>query len=163
MRAILLVLALLLGGCEKLKNTPVALQDTPLPGHWYGERSTDPGESGGGPLQERLLHERLYMHVREDGHAAYAFMSCLREQGHPVAEKKLTLAPMPVIRLTTRKMVLQGFPLTPKFELTLGAWPDEGAGVFEVDGVPLRAISAATAPDVEQWHCNSGADSSRNY
>ncbi len=137
----------LLGGCEKLKNTPVDVSDTPLRGYWVGEQHTD-----GASVQN---HDRLFIHLRDDGYAAYVFLSCESRDGQ-VYQKKLDLGYMPVVRLTTTKMVVQSLPLTPKFEFTLGDWPDESSAVWVVDNVPLNPVAAADVPDTKTWQCASG-------
>lgn len=129
-----------LTACDKLKNTPVAVGGTPLPGYWLGEQ------------RDAAFHDRLFLHVSDAGHVRYVFLSCDHRDGMN-SEKRLDLHDMPVIRLTTKKMVLQMFPLTPKFELTLGAWPDENGDVWVVDEMPLRRIDADAVPVVEAWGC----------
>lgn len=144
MRMLWLCGLLLLTGCEKMKVTPVPVADTPLPGHWFGERQ----QSLGGTVQ---AHDRLYLHVTADGYVDFHFLGCESGAGN-VQEKRLDLYAMPIKRLTTVKMVLQTFPLTPKYELTLGVWPDQGAGVWEVDGLALRNADQAVPP-FAQWRC----------
>ena len=131
-------------GCEKMKNTPVDVMDTPLRGYWLGEQFSDNNGT--------QINDRLYLHVRDDGYAAYAFLSC-ENRDSQVYQKKLELGYMPVIRLTTTKMVVQTFSLTPKFEFTLGEWPDESSQVWVVDNVPLNPITESEVPDTAQWQC----------
>ena len=133
MRVILLLgslLLVLLAGCEKLKNSPVDVSHTPLVGRWYGEQISELGDA--------RIHDQLYLQLKADGYVDYHYLSCEFMPGQLVQEKRLDLLHMPVIRLNTVKMVVQNYPLTPKFELTLGAWPDENAGQWVVDNIALQ-------------------------
>lgn len=133
-------------GCEKLKNTPVDVSQTPLIGYWFGEQRAD--------VNGVQTHDRLFLHVRDDGYATYTFLACEKSADGRSSSKQLALPYMPVIRLTSVKMVVQTFPLLPKFEFTLGKWPDQNEGVWVVDGIPLRGISERERPDTEQWRCS---------
>ena len=135
-----------LAGCDQWKVTPVSVQDTPLVGHWYGEREQRLGSV--------RAHDRLYVQVMESGLVEFHFIGC-EYHSAGVQEKHLDLQQIPIKRLTTVKMVLQSYPLTPKFELTLGAWPDQNAGVWEVDEIGLQLTEAAKLPDYSAWHCDS--------
>lgn len=148
MRHLILILLLaVLSGCDGMKNSPVSLQDTPLPGRWYGERQQQ--------LNGVIAQDRLYMEVSEAGYVSYHFLGCENRTNGPVKEKRLSLHQMPVKRITTVKMVLQSYPLTPKFELSLGAWPDTNEGVWVVDQISLNPADAETPPDPEQWRCEA--------
>lgn len=136
-----------LTGCEEMKNAPVSLEGTPLPGQWYGERQQQMGKV--------LAHDRLYMQVSEEGYVSYFYLACESGATGPVKQKRLSLNHVPVKRITTVKMVLQTYPLTPKFELSLGAWPDMNEGTWVVDEIPLRQIKAGDRPDPEQWQCEN--------
>lgn len=144
-RRFLLLLLLALSGCEEWKITPVALEGTPLVGSWYGEREdiTD----------DRQIRDRLFIQVRASGEVDYHFLGCQSGEGATKAEKRLNLQQMPIKRLTTMKMVLQRYPLTPSFELTLGAWPDQGAGVWVVDGIALLPVEGEVLPEPGRWEC----------
>ena len=146
-RLLALMAALALtGGCEKLKNTPVDVSQTPLIGYWFGEQRAD--------VNGVQTHDRLFLHVRDDGHAAYTFVTCENSADGRNSAKRLALDYMPVIRLTSVKMVVQTFPLTPKFEFTLGQWPDQNEGEWVVDGIPLHVISERERPDTKEWRCD---------
>ena len=143
---LLMMTMVALAGCDKLKVTPVSLQDTPLPGNWFGERQQQLGDV--------TTHDRLFLRVTESGYVDYHFLAC--ESGaQQTQEKSMHLREIPIKRLTTVKMVLQAYPLTPKFELTLGLWPDQNAGVWEVDGVALHPVDDNNLPDPSQWRCAS--------
>lgn len=143
----LLVLLPWLGGCEKMKNTPVSVVNTPLVGDWYGEQRSQGGDS--------FAHDQLLVRLQDDGYVSYHFLSCEFGLGQPLQEKRLDLKQMPITRLNTVKMVLQSYPLTPKFELTLGTWPDESEGVWQVDNIDLRRVDSTELPAPEQWSCDS--------
>lgn len=146
-RLVALVAAFFLtAGCEKLKNTPVDVSETPLIGYWFGEQRAE--------VNGVQTHDRLFLHVRDDGYATYTFLACEKFADGRSSSKQLALPYMPVIRLTSVKMVVQTFPLLPKFEFTLGKWPDQNEGVWVVDGIPLHGISESERPDTEQWRCS---------
>lgn len=148
---ILLPMLLVLSGCDALKNTPVSLAGTPLPGTWYGERQGTLGENV-------TLHDRLLMQVSEEGYVSYFFLAC--ESGHADGKtrvKRFNLHNMPIKRLTTVKMVLQTYPLTPKFQLSLGAWPDANNGKWVVDEIELQPVDAQV-PDPGLWECQGVAE-----
>lgn len=135
-----------LSACDRFVVTPVDISGQPIIGHWYFGESVQEGD--------HQFFQRLYMHVRNDGFVLYANVLCRQVISSGVrSNSKLILDYLPIKRVTVKKMVLQKFPLTPKFDLSLGAWPDQGAGVFEVDNLPLRPISASDAPDYKSWDC----------
>ncbi len=150
----LLILLIALAGCDNFAVTPADISGQPIIGHWYLDDTTREGDDE--------FHQRLYLHVREDGRVAYANLLC-RQMGSGGASNhsELILEYMAIKRITTKKMVLQQYPLTPKFQLSLGQWPDQepesadesADPVFEVDNVPLRPISAGDAPDYQNWRC----------
>ena len=132
----------LVSGCEKFRNKPVDMHNSPLVGHWFGERQ----------LQQRGhdIWDRLYISISSDGEMGYHYLSCERGDNHFKSEKNLNLEHMPIIKLKQDELVIQTYPLTPKFDLTLGDWPDKNDGVFVVDGLNLKT----TAPvDWANWHC----------
>lgn len=135
----------LLAGCEQLKNTPVAMDGSPLVGSWYGETT--------GQSTDVRLRDRLLIQVSTQGYVNYHYLGCELQAGQPVREKRLDLLELPITRLNTVKMELQSFPLTPKFQLTLGSWPDQADGVWTVDSVALRAIEPDQAPLPATWDC----------
>ncbi len=137
---------LLLAGCEKMKNSPVEVVQTPLVGSWYGEQLQEVGDG--------RVHDQLFIQVKPDGYVDYHFLSCELIPGRPLQEKRLDLQHMPVIRLNTVKMVLQNYPLTPKFELTLGPWPDENGGQWVVDDIALRAAEPEQMRQVTEGSCS---------
>lgn len=148
MRNKLLVVAVLmplLGGCDKLKTTPVDLKDSPLVGAWFAEASVQSPEG--------VQKDRLLVQVTPSGYVSYHYLGCDQQLGSPLREKRLNLQNMPIKRLTTVKMVLQNYPLTPKYELTIGTWPDKADGVFTLDGIPLRPIDSAEVPPPALWDC----------
>lgn len=148
MRNKLLVVAVLmplLGGCDKLKTTPVDLQDSPLVGTWFAEASVQSPEG--------VQKDRLLVQVTPSGYVSYHYLGCDQQLGSPLREKRLSLQGMPIKRLTTVKMVLQNYPLTPKYELTIGSWPDKTDGVFTLDGIPLHPIDSAEVPPPALWDC----------
>lgn len=142
---VLLLLLSVLAGCEEWKITPVSLEGTPLVGNWYGERQEMAGD--------RTIHDRLFVQVRESGEVDYHFLGCERGGGSTKTEKRLNLQQMLIKRLTTVKMVLQRYPLTPSFELTLGAWPDQAEGAWVVDGIALLPVEGAVLPEPDSWQC----------
>lgn len=139
------ILIPLLAGCDNLKTTPVDLQDSPLVGTWFTEGSV---QSSDGVQKDRLL-----LQIAANGYVSYHYLGCDQQLGAPLREKRLNLLDMPIKRLTTVKMVLQNYPLTPKYELTIGGWPDQNAGVLTVDGMPLRQFDAAAVPPPALWDC----------
>ena len=141
-----LAMVLALAGCDNLKNKPVSVETTPLPGIWYGEQRGENGYS--------VAHDRLLLQVSTDGYVSYHYLSCEFGVGQPVKEKRLDLQHMPITRLNAVKMVLQTFPLTPKFELTLGRWPDENGGLWVVDNIELQKLDTPTLPDTQNWDCS---------
>lgn len=148
---VLLPVLQMLAGCDELKITPVPLEGTALPGNWYGERETQLGNI--------VAYDRLFMQVSEEGYVSYFYLAC--ESGHEdgrVRMKRFNLHNVPIKRLTTVKMVLQSYPLTPKFEISLGAWPDTNEGVWVVDDIelqPVEARSPLTMPDPGLWECQA--------
>lgn len=144
---LLMGLGLFVSGCDQWAVTPADIAGQPIIGHWYMEEKTREGEE--------LFFQRLYMHVREDGRVVYANLLC-RALGSSGANShsELILDYMAIKRISTQKMVLQQYPLTPKFELRLGQWPDQGDGVFEVDNLKLHRIPPQQAPDYHNWSCN---------
>ena len=147
MRMLLVLLLVLpvLGGCEKMKNSPVSVANTPLIGDWYGERQLQD--------HEVTATDRLLVQVQADGYVSYHFLSCESGGVSPEREKRLDLKQMPITRLNTVKMVLQSYPLTPKFELTLGAWPDQDNGIWQVDEIPLKKVDSSQLPQPAEWAC----------
>lgn len=146
------LLVLILSGCDQFAVTPADISGQPIIGHWYfSEVSREGGDE---------FNQRLYVHVREDGRVLYANLLC-RKMGDSgfTNHSTLTLDYMAIKRISTKKMVLQQYPLTPKFELQLGHWPDQGESdnpgdvTFEVDKLPLHRIEAAAAPDFHNWEC----------
>lgn len=134
-----------LSGCDQLKTTPVDLQDSPLVGTWFAE--------AGVQSPEGVQKDRLLVHVTASGYVSYHYLGCDQQLGSPLREKRLNLLDMPIKRLTTVKMVLQNYPLTPKYELTIGGWPDKNDGVFTLDGIPLSPIESAEVPPPALWDC----------
>lgn len=134
-----------LSGCDQLKTTPVDLQDSPLVGTWFAE--------AGVQSPEGVQKDRLLVHVTATGYVSYHYLGCDQQLGSPLREKRLNLLDMPIKRLTTVKMVLQNYPLTPKYELTIGGWPDKNDGVFTLDGIPLSPIESAEVPPPALWDC----------
>lgn len=147
MRRKLLVFAMLvlLGGCDKLKTMPVDLQDSPLVGTWYAEDSAQASEG--------IRTDRLLVQIAASGYVRYHYLGCDQRVGLPLQEKRLDLLDMPIKRLTTVKMVLQNYPLTPKYELTIGSWPDKNNGVFTLDGLSLRRVEPADVLPPALWDC----------
>ena len=137
------LLVLCIAGCDGLQIEPVDVAGQPIIGHWYYEGIEREA------LEQRSI--RAYLHVRRDGFAAYAYQAC--RSGEIASHSQLILDYLPIKRLNSKKMVLQKYPLTPSFQLTLGQWPDQGDGRFMVDEVPLQAIVATDVPDYRQWDC----------
>ena len=149
-RLALLLLPVVLGsaltGCDQWAVTPADISGQPIIGHWYFEEATSEGDD--------QFYQRLYMHVREDGRVVYANLLCRTMGTSGVTNhSELILDYMAIKRISTKKMVLQQYPLTPKFELRLGQWPDQGHGVFEVDNLKLLPIEEPQAPDYHNWSC----------
>ena len=144
-----LVLLLLVGigmsGCDQWAVTPADISGQPIIGHWYMEEVTHEGED--------RFKQRLYLHVREDGRVVYANLLCRTLASGATNHSELILDYMAIKRISTNKMVLQQYPLTPKFELRLGQWPDQGDGLFEVDNLKLHPIEEQQAPDYQNWSC----------
>lgn len=140
------VLAGSLSGCDWFSVTAADVSGQPIVGHWIYDESVQEGDD--------RFYQRLYLHVREDGYVLYANKLC---RTNPVSQSNsnsyLLLDYFPIKRITVKKMVLQKFPLTPKFELKLGEWPDQGRSVFEVDDLPLQAITSEQIPDYKSWEC----------
>ncbi len=144
--SVLLLGLMLLVACDSVEVTPVDIAGQPIIGHWYFSESVE--ENG------MHFYQRLYLHVREDGFVLYANVLCKQSLSSGVrSESRLILDYLPVKQINVKKLVLQKYPLTPKFEILLGQWPDQGSGVFEVDNMPLRPIAAAEKPDVHSWEC----------
>ena len=73
-----------LTGCEEMKNAPVSLEGTPLPGQWYGERQQQMGKV--------LAHDRLYMQGSEEGYVSYVYLACEAGATGPVKQKPVLQA-----------------------------------------------------------------------
>ena len=145
--SLLTVAMVLAAGCGPFKVDPVSLQGQPIVGFWFYEGRETDGDH---------FYQRLFMHVKADGHVLYANLLCRFDaQGQLLSESRLNLNYMSVKRISTKRMVLQNYPLTPKFQLLLSAWPDQGSGVFEVDKLPLKPISSEQQPNFESWQCAS--------
>lgn len=142
---LLLVSGFVITGCDKWAVTPADISGQPIIGHWYLEETTQEGKD--------QFNQRLYMHVREDGRVVYANLLCRTMASGATNHSELILDYMAIKRISTKKMVLQQYPLTPKFELRLGQWPDQGTGLFEVDNLMLHPIEAQQAPDYHNWDC----------
>ena len=143
----LLAIMWLLAGCDQWAVTPEDISGQPIIGHWYYAERVREGDTA--------FFQRLYLHVRGDGRVLYANLLCRTAlDGGIDSHSRLVLEYMPIKRISVKTMVLQQFPLTPKFQLKLGAWTDQGDGVFEVDGLPLEPITAEAAPDYSAWDCD---------
>lgn len=143
---LLLNAVFILAGCDQLKVTPVNIDGEPIVGHWYIEKRDQ--------LEDEQFYQRLYMHIKADGYVLYANLLCrFNGEAKLQSESRLNLNYMAIKRINTKKIVLQSYPLTPKFELKLGSWPDQNGGILEVDNLPLSSIAADQAPDFEQWQC----------
>lgn len=141
---LLMLLVLGSSGCG-FEVEPVPLRGQPIVGHWYYEGKQTDGD---------VFYQRLYLHVREDGRVLYANLLCrFDDKGNLLNESRLNLNHMAVKRITSKKLVLQGQMLTPKYQLSLGQWPDQGPGVFEVDKLPLRTIPVKDKPEFDKWQC----------
>lgn len=137
----------LLSACDGWKVKPVEVSGQPVVGHWYQEI-----------LQEGLAgpeYRRLYLQIREDGYARYHHQLCEYNGDHEVMiERKLELDYTPIKRLSEKKMLMQNYPLTPKFELTLGQWPDRNEQKqFEVDALKLDRLRENELPSLVNWTC----------
>ena len=144
-RIILLCCCLGLSACDQLKVSPVSLEGEPIVGHWFVEQRDQIGSE--------MFFQRLYLHIRADGYVRYVNLLCRSDENQLRNESRLNLDYTPVKRITVKKMVLQRFPLTPKFILSLGQWPDENNGIFEVDKLPLAQIESNQLPDFDAWQC----------
>jgi hypothetical protein len=142
----LVFLAVFLVGCGQFKVDPVNLDGQPIIGHWYIEQNVQEGDDH--------FYQRLYLHVRADGHVLYANLLCRSNEAQGSAnESRLVLEYLPIKRISTKKMVLQSYPLTPKFEIKLGLWPDDVRAAFEVDNLTLSKVVESTLPDYKSWIC----------
>jgi len=141
-----LVLVTLLAACEGVEVTPADISGQPIVGHWYLSESVQEGDN--------LFVQRVYMHVREDGYVLYANLLCRQIMSSGARNhSRLILEYFPIKRINVKKMVLQKYPLTPKYEISLGMWPDQGEGVFEVDSLPLGSIGEDQVPEYRSWEC----------
>jgi len=140
-------------GCEKLKVTPVDVSGQPIVGHWYFEGAQQLQQQP--PQQPDIqTQQRVYLHVREDGHVLYANLICRVDVANGARNhSEMILEYPPIKRLSAKKMLLQEYPLTPQFELTIARWPTQDDDHFLVDEVLLARINADAAPDYTQWQC----------
>ena len=143
------VMAGLLGGCdglERFKVTPVDLTGQPLVGDWMGQAQLQQGRM--------TVVQRLYARIEARGVVTYVSLSCAFDSDSERSEAShLSLESVTVKRVTTQKMVLQNYPLTPQFELSIDSLPDASGQGFVLDQVPLSPISSADKPSPEGWQC----------
>ncbi|MGB3620658.1 MAG: hypothetical protein WBA20_04870 [Ketobacter sp.] len=155
---------LMTNGCEKLRVEPVKVSGEAIVGHWYAEQNHS----------DDSIHarRRVYLQIRDDGFVRYYNLLCETDQQSQMTRRRsLELDYTPLKRLNHKKMLLQRYPLTPQFELTIGQWPDgsrigpsvavnaEGlddttsGDQFEVDNVLLQRIQESEIPAFQQWQC----------
>ncbi len=132
-------------GCEKLKVTPVDVRGQAIVGYWFGQRA----ESD----QQYRFEHRLYLHVREDGFVRYVNLLCSYGVDGDLQQRRLNLDYLPIKTLSAEKMVVQSYPLTPKFEFTLSHWPSEQSDYFEVDTVRLKKFTSQEVSNPNKWQC----------
>ena len=145
---LVLVVSLSLAACEKLKVEPVAVRGEAIVGHWYAQQSSQENEF--------LVLRHVHLQVREDGYARYYSLFCETNQQSLVTNSRsLELDYTPIKRLNQTKMLLQRYPLTPQFELTIGHWPDAEDDRFEVDQVQLERVNESEVPEFQAWNCDS--------
>lgn len=146
---------LLSAGCDQLKVTPVAMQESPLAGRWFGEMRED--------LGHEQVWRRLFVHVQAEGYTYYHSLICRFPNdalGAP-SVSELIIEPTPIKRVSQKRLVLQSYPLTPKFQLTIGGWPADNAGRWILDEMALNRVAAAAAPQDRAWVCEHGTNENR--
>ena len=149
-RSALCTLLLFLCGCEKLRVEPVSVQGQPIVGHWYAQQSSE--DDG------ILVQRHVYLQVREDGYARYFSLLCETNlQTQSTSSRNLQLDYTPIKRLNHKKMLLQRYPLTPQFELTIEHWPEGRDDQFEVDEIQLQWLSDTEVPEFSAWSCDEAA------
>lgn len=138
------VVLALLSGCA-LKNNPVPLGDSELVGYWFHEgiEAVDGGQ----------LHTRMAVDIKMSGYISYHFISCFSKGKSKSQSKMLDLGDVPIIRVTTKKIKAQTFPLTPKWEFQIGMWPREenGKWLMELDKRELTKLKNSV--DTSRWVC----------
>lgn len=131
-------------GCA-FKNNPIPLGDSELVGHW----SHDSEQT----LEGGVLLTRMTLDITQEGYISYHFLSCFTSDEGADKSKLLHLLSMPIIRVTTKKIKAQTFPLTPKWEFKINDWPQQrnDQWVMTVDNIELNKVAEEVATD--GWKC----------
>ncbi len=142
----LMCLALVISvvGCDQFKITPVDVTNQAIVGYWYGEKQVNE--------QGWQVWQRAYLHVREDGYAYYHNLLCRQYiDGTGTNSSELKLDYMPIKDLTPTTILLQKYPMTPKFQLTIGRWPNSEDQALQLDEFLLERKTASMETNV--WRC----------
>lgn len=139
-----------ISGCEKLRVEPVSVKGESIVGHWFAEQNSNE--------DKLMVRRKVYLQVREDGYARYYSLLCEKNLDTQLSSSRsLELDFTPIKRLNRKKILLQRYPLTPQFELTIGHWPVEDSNLFEVDQIQLHPIPETNVPDLQDWGCEGEA------
>lgn len=133
----------LLVGCDLFKVTPVDLSNYAILGQWYGEQQLDEGNT----------RQQVYLKIQPDGLVTYYHLICRHlEDAQRAVISDLRIVDFPVKRLSPTAMVLQKYPFSPQFRLTLAQWPSAEVDRFQVDEVVLSRWDQSSIDD--QWGCD---------
>ncbi|OUS26852.1 hypothetical protein A9Q99_16685 [Gammaproteobacteria bacterium 45_16_T64] len=140
------IIMLSLAGCA-LKNEPTPLGDSELVGYWLHDQKEN--------IAEGVLHTRMALDITQEGYASYHFISCLESDGTWEKSRGLHLQHMPIIKASTKKIKVQTFPLTPKWEFQITKWPYQEDNLWRmvIDKKSLDRIEAKD--DANNWQCES--------
>ncbi|OUR86973.1 hypothetical protein A9Q81_27330 [Gammaproteobacteria bacterium 42_54_T18] len=142
------LLVVLISGCA-FKNNPTPLGDSELVGQWLHERES--------ALDNGTVITRMALDITQEGYISYHFMSCFSSKGDTRKNKTLHLLNMPMIRVTTKKIKAQTFPLTPKWEFKINEWPTQENNQWQmtVDNMLLAKIDVSedVGAKVDGWRC----------
>lgn len=142
---LILLAPVLLWGCA-LKNDPTPLGDSEIVGQWLHDETEN--------LNEGVLHTRMALDITRDGYASYVFISCVETDGGWQKSRGLQLKHMPIIAVSTKKIKVQTFPLTPKWEFQITAWPhqEDGRWHMSIDRKAMKKVE--DIGDATQWQCD---------
>ncbi len=146
--AVSVLLVAFISGCA-FKNNPTPLGDSELVGQWLHDSEET--------LDGSTVITRMALDITQEGYISYHFMSCFLSKNDAKKNKTLHLLHMPMIRVTTKKIKAQTFPLTPKWEFKINEWPskDNDQWKMTVDNLSLDKIDdgESIGEKIDGWRC----------